>query len=112
MGSTEDWEDVVAVEVLAEEPDVVDAVVGMLEDEAVREEANCGREDMGGVDDPLEATDCRVLGSGIEGRGPVGGGWLAEGEYPIDGRDGLGRVAMLLLMLLMPVLLENASREK
>lgn len=53
---------------------MVEGVLGMLEEETVREEMGCGREEAGdGV--PRERTEeCRPLGVGIEGRGPVGGG--------------------------------------
>lgn len=50
----------------------VEAEFGMLEDEAVRADEGCGREEADV--EPLVAgpDDCLDLGSGIEGRGPVG----------------------------------------
>lgn len=68
-----------AVEVLSrvEEPGV-EEVVYMLEEDAVRELEDCGREER--LEDAVTEADdgCLDFGSGMEGRGPDGGGCPAD----------------------------------
>lgn len=67
----------------------LEAELGMLDEEAVRADDGCGREEPGVAVPVVGMEEMRDLATGMEGRGPVGCGVIGR-----EGLEGLGREAI------------------